>query len=213
MKKIKSIVALGLVLAMSLTMWGCGSKDSATSNGGSSDKKSSSSAKTAEINATDDGTVLNIHCWNDEFQSRFKAYYPGYTEGKDTSTGTLKNDLGEFTVNWIITPSDDNAYQNKLDEVLPKNADASADEKVDMFLIEADYALKYVNSDYTLDVKALGLTDDDLSGMYDYTKTVCTAEDGTLRGVSWQATPGLFAYRRSIAKDVLRTDDPAEVQE
>lgn len=212
MKKIKSIVALGLVLAMSLTMWGCGSKDSATSNGGSSNKKSSSSAKPAEINATDDGTVLNIHCWNEEFQSRFKAYYPGYTEGKDTSTGTLKNDLGEFTVNWIITPSDDNAYQNKLDEVLPKNADASADEKVDMFLIEADYALKYVNSDYTLDVKALGLTDDDLSGMYDYTKTVCTAEDGTLRGVSWQATPGLFAYRRSIAKDVLGTDDPAEVQ-
>ena len=32
------------------------------------------------------------------------------------------------------------------------------------------------------------------------------------RGTTWQATPGLFAYRRSIAKDVLGTDDPAEVQ-
>ena len=30
--------------------------------------------------------------------------------------------------------------------------------------------------------------------------------------MTWQATPGLFAYRRSIAKDVLGTDDPAEVQ-
>lgn len=49
--------------------------------------------------------------------------------------------------------------------------------------------------------------------MYAYTKTVCTnKDDGTLRGVSWQATPGLFAYRRSIAKDVLGTDDPDEVQ-
>jgi hypothetical protein len=49
--------------------------------------------------------------------------------------------------------------------------------------------------------------------MYDYTKTVGTnANDGTLRAVSWQATPGLFAYRRSIAKDVLGTDDPTEVQ-
>ncbi|MCR4716497.1 MAG: carbohydrate ABC transporter substrate-binding protein [Lachnospiraceae bacterium] len=218
----KSIVALVLVLAMSLTMWGCGG--SSSSSTATSSKKSDSSAATssgsdeapaAEINATDDGTVLNIYCWNTEFQGRFKAYYPGYTpdgEG-DEASGKISNDLGEFTVNWVITPSDDNAYQNKLDETLPGNTDASADDKIDIFLIEADYALKYVNSDYTVDVKGLGLTDDDLSQMYDYTKTVGTNNnDGTLRAVSWQATPGLFAYRRSIAKDVLGTDDPTEVQ-
>jgi len=33
-----------------------------------------------------------------------------------------------------------------------------------------------------------------------------------LKGVSWQACPGGFIYRRSIAKAVLGTDDPAEVQ-
>ena len=43
-----------------------------------------------------------------------------------------------------------------------------------MFLIEADYALKYVNSDYTLDVKDVGLTDDDLKDMYQYTKDIAT---------------------------------------
>lgn len=221
MKKIKSIVALVLVLAMSLTMWGCGSSsDSASSASTDSSAKTDSSASSsddsapaAEVNATDDGTVLNIYCWNEEFQSRFKDYYPGYTEGSDSSTGTLKNDLGEFTVNWVITPSDDNAYQNKLDEVLPNNASASADDKVDIFLIEADYALKYVNSDTTVDVIGLGLTDADLAEMYDYTKTVGTnTADGTLRAVSWQATPGLFAYRRSIAKKVLGSDDPDTVQ-
>lgn len=221
MKKIKSIVALVLVLAMSLTMWGCGSSSdsnsssSSNSGSGSDSSEAGGSTEATAVNATDDGTVLNIYCWNEEFQSRFKAYYPGYTEdSKDSSKGTLKNDLGEFTVNWVITPSDDNAYQNKLDEVLPQNDSASADDKVDIFLIEADYALKYVNSDYTLDVKGLGLTDDDLSQMYDYTKTVGTnTSDGTLRAVSWQATPGLFAYKRSIAKDVLGTDDPDKVQE
>ena len=36
--------------------------------------------------------------------------------------------------------------------------------------------------------------------------------DGVQKGTTWQATPGLFAYRRSIAKDVLGTDDPTEVQ-
>jgi hypothetical protein len=217
-KKIKSIVALVLVLAMSLTMWGCGSDSSSSSSastGGSSDSSSADTSSSAEVNATDDGTVLNIYCWNEEFQSRFAAYYPGYTANEsDTSKGTLSNDLGDFDVVWTITPSDDNAYQNKLDEVLPNNASASADDKVDIFLIEADYALKYVNSDTTLDVYSIGLSESDTADMYAYTKTVGTnTDDGTLRAVSWQATPGLFAYRRSIAKDVLGTDDPDTVQE
>ena len=57
----------------------------------------------------------------------------------------------------------------------------------------------------------IGLTDEQLAGQYKYTQDIATA-DGVLKGVTWQATPGLFAYRRSIAKDVLGTDDPAEVQ-
>ena len=72
--------------------------------------------------------------------------------------------------------------------------------KIDIFLIEADYALKYVDSDYVLDVKTdIGLTDSDLAGQYQYTKDIVSV-DGSQRGTTWQATPGLFAYRRSIAK-------------
>ena len=56
-----------------------------------------------------------------------------------------------------------------------------------------------------------GLTDDDLKDQYQYTKDIVTV-DGVQKGTTWQATPGLFAYRRSIAKDVLGTDDPTEVQ-
>ena len=71
---------------------------------------------------------------------------------------------------------------------------------------------KYVDSDYVLDVKKdIGLTDSDLAGQYQYTKDIVSV-DGSQRGTTWQATPGLFAYRRSIAKEVLGTDDPAEVQ-
>ena len=41
-----------------------------------------------------------------------------------------------------------------------------------------------------------------------------TASDanGTVKGVSFQCCPAALIYRRSIAKDVLGTDDPAEVQ-
>ena len=166
---------------------------------------------TAAFAESTEGQVLNIWCWNDEFQSRFNDYYPGVKEiAEDKSTTTLENGI---TVKWTINPNQDNNYQNKLDEALLNQDSAAADEKIDIFLIEADYALKYVDSPYTLDVKAdIGLTDEDLAPQYKYTQDIASV-DGVLKGVTWQATPGLFAYRRSIAKDVLGTDDPAEVQE
>ncbi|MCR4954516.1 MAG: ABC transporter substrate-binding protein [Treponema sp.] len=147
-----------------------------------------------------EGKVLNIYVWNDEFPSRFNDYY----------ASKLPADV---KVNFVQTANQDNAYQNKLDEVLLNQKNAAADDKVDIFLVEADYALKYVDTPYTLDVKKeIGLTDADLANQFKYTKDVMTDSKGVLKGVSWQACPAGFAYRRSYAKDVLGTDDPAEVQ-
>ena len=162
------------------------------------------------IASAEEGKILNIWCWNTEFQSRFNDYYPEVKEiAEDKSTTTLNDGT---IVKWTINPNENNNYQNKLDEALLAQESAAADEKIDIFLIEADYALKYVDSPFTLDVRAdIGLNDEQLAGQYKYTQDIATA-DGVLKGVTWQATPGLFAYRRSIAKDVLGTDDPAEVQ-
>ena len=118
-----------------------------------------------------------------------------------------------MTVKWNITPNDDNAYQNNLDATLLKQADAADDDKIDLFLVEADYALKYVNTEYTMPVAELGITEADLVNQYQYTKDVVTDSEGNLKGVSWQGCPGVLIYRRSIAKDVFGTDDPAEVQQ
>jgi len=158
-------------------------------------------ATTTKQTAETQGKVLNIYCWNTEFKDRF-AYFE--------KSGKLPADI---KVNFIVTPSDNNAYQNALDAALLKQDTAAADDKIDIFLVEADYALKYVNSDYTLDViNDIGLTKDDVAGQYQYTKDIVTNTSGVQKGVTWQATPGLFAYRRSIAKDVLGTDDPVKVQ-
>lgn len=154
-----------------------------------------------------EGSVFNIYCWNEEFKSRITDHYPGYEE-VDGTTGKI----GDITVKWNITPSDDNAYQNNLDETLLKQADASADDKVDLFLLEADYALKYVDTEYTMNVADLGITEEDLGEQFQYTKDIVTDSNGNLKGVSWQGCPGLLIYRRDIAQDVFGTDDPAEVQ-
>lgn len=161
----------------------------------------------AEAPAADEGTVLNIQAWNEEFKSRLTDHYPGYEE-VDATHGKI----GDVDVVWTITPSEGNAYQNNLDEVLPANADAAAEDKVDLFLVEADYALKYVNADVTLPLADLGITDADLADQYDYTKSVVTDSNGQLKGASWQACSAGLIYNREAAIDVLGTDDPAEVQ-
>lgn len=206
MKKIKSILALVLALAMVLSLCACGSDDKATTEAPAAGGDTSEAGSDNTV-AADEGKVYNIYCWNDEFQSRVKDFYDGYVANEDGS-GTI----GDVTVNWVITPSDDNAYQNALDAKLQEQADASADEKLDLFLVEADYALKYVDTDYALSMEDLGITDDDTADWYQYTKDIVTDANGAVKGATWQATPGLFAYRRSIAKDVLGTDDPTEVQ-
>ena len=192
-KRFANILLAG---AMGLSLVACGS----SSSGGSSKEAASDEA----------GKVLNIWCWNDEFQSRFNDYYPEVKEVSDDKSTTTLND--GTVVKWTINPNEGNNYQDKLDEALLAQADAAADDKIDIFLVEADYALKYVDSEYTMNVKDLGLTDEDMAEQYQYTKDIVTDADGAIKGTTWQATPGLFAYRRSIAKDVLGTDDPEEVQ-
>ena len=199
------LVASGAV-AITAALSACGGSSSTAS----STAASSAAASSAAAGPAAQGKVLNIWCWNDEFQSRFNDYYPEVSAiASDKSTTTLKDGT---TVKWTINANENNNYQNKLDEALLSQDSAADDDKIDIFLIEADYALKYVDSDYVLDVKKdIGLTDADLAGQYQYTKDIVTV-DGSQRGTTWQATPGLFAYRRSIAKDVLGTDDPTEVQ-
>ncbi len=169
------------------------------------DKKPASTASSSNSSApAAEGKVLRICAWNEEFQSRVKDFYPGYN--KDTDM------IGDVKVEWIITPSNDNAYQNKLDTDLAAQSSAKADDKIDLFLVESDYALKYTDTAYAMDVKDLGITDADIADQYKYTKDIMTSSDGKLKGLSWQACPAGYVYRRSYAKDVLGTDDPDEVQ-
>lgn len=164
-------------------------------------------SSSASAKLSSDGKVLNIYCWNTEFQDRIKMHYPGYEE-VDGTTGKI----GDVTVKWNITANENNAYQNNLDDTLLKQNSAAADDKIDLFLIEADYALKYVDTDYTVSVKDFGLTDADLKDQYQYTKDIVTDSKGVLKGVSWQGCPGALFYNRDAAKEIFGTDEPAEVQ-
>lgn len=186
----KRVLTFVLAASMVLSMTACGSKQEAAA-------PADSAAETAAVASADsEGKVFNIYAWNEEFKGFFEKYYT-VPEG--------------VTVNWNIVPSDNGAYQDALDNALLSQGDAADDDKVDLFLAEADYILKYVNSDATQDVTALGVND--FSNAYTYTVQACTDGNGVVKGASFQCCPSALIYRRSIAQDVLGTDDPAEVQE
>ena len=209
----KKIISALLCASMVATMAaGCGGSSDTTSadnsNSGAAAPATESGSDAAETDTTgDEGKVFNIYCWNEEFKSRLTDHYPGYEE-VDATTGKI----GDVTVKWNITPSDDNAYQNNLDATLLKQESAAADDKIDLFLVEADYALKYVNTDLCMSVADLGIKDSELANQYQYTKDIMTDTDGNLKGLSWQGCPGVLIYNREAAKEVFGADDPDTVQ-
>lgn len=159
----------------------------------------------------EEGKVLNVYVWNDEWQGKFNANYPGVKELSSDRSITYLEDGTE--VHWIINPNQDGVYQQKLDEALARQATADADDKIDIFLAEADYILKYVDPDVdvAVPISQLGITADDIANQYKYTQEAVTGADGEIRALSYQATPGMMVYRRSIAQAVLGTDDPETV--
>ena len=204
-KVLSSLLALTMVAGM---LAGCGdSSADAPADNSTPATEQESTGEAVDAPTTEEGKVLNIYCWNEEFKSRITAHYPGYEE-VDATHGKI----GDVEVVWNITPNDDNAYQNNLDATLLKQESAAADDKIDLFLVEADYALKYVDTDYTMPIADLGITDADVANQYQYTKDIVTDSNGVLKGLSWQGCPGALFYNREAAKEVLGTDDPAEVQ-
>ena len=207
MKKQLSVILSVITVAAALAACGGGSTAPATTaapapetTAAAATEAPATEAPAAETEAAaeegGEGKVFNIYAWNEEFKGFFEKYYQ-VPEG--------------VTVEWHITPSDNGAYQQKLDEALLNQENADPDEKVDMFLAEADYIVKYADDAATQDITALGV--DDFSNTYNYTVQAASDADGVVKGVSFQCCPSALIYRRSIAEDVLGTSEPEEVQE
>lgn len=192
----KKVISILLITAMAAgVLAGCG-------------KSSGSATETGE------GKVINIYCWNNEFRERVEAVYPEVKETSADGTVTTLNDGTE--IHWIINPNQDGVYQQKLDEALLKQASASADDKIDIFLTETDYVNKYTDAeaDAAMPLVDLGIDPNtDLADQYSFTKVTASDANGVQRGSTWQCCPGLLVYRRDIAIDVFGTDDPEEVGE
>ncbi len=209
--------ALSILLATAMaagSLAGCGGSDSSGSSSDSAGSGSGTENQGEAVPGGEEGKVINIYSWNNEFKERVEAVYSEVAEtSKDGTVTTLKDGT---EIHWIVNPNQDGVYQQKLDEALLKQAEASADEKVDIFLSETDYVNKYTDADadVAMPLKNLGIDPEtDLADQYAFTKVTASDVNGVQRGSTWQCCPGLLVYRRDIAKDVFGTDDPETVGE
>ena len=209
MKKKCISMLLAAAVAVS-TLAGCG--NSAEPKGSDSEKQTVGTENAG--GTVTEGKVINIYSWNNEFRERVEAVYSEVEETSADGTVTLLKDGTE--IHWIVNPNQDGVYQQKLDEALLNQANAAADNKVDIFLSETDYVNKYTDADADVAMPLVDLGIDpstDLADQYEFTKVTASDINGVQRASTWQCCPGLLVYRRDIAKEVFGTDDPIQIGE
>ncbi|MFN2144295.1 MAG: ABC transporter substrate-binding protein [Anaerolineales bacterium] len=145
----------------------------------------------SDVPMTDDGRqILKVWSFTNEIETMAIAF-----EGRHP----------EVDVQYTMVPMTDGEYQTKI------KASVGTEDAPDVVALEAAFVKEWVEADFLADLgELLPLTEE----MQTYPAVVAVGTDnGVLKGLSYQATPGAFFYRRSIAKECLGTDDPAAVQE
>ncbi len=187
MKKVLSTIA---AMAMLVSMAACGNDSSSNSDSGSSGKKGGKE-------------TINVWSFTDEVPGMIKKYMELHPEFAE-----------KYTIKETIIPTTDGNYQPALDQALS----AGGNDAPDIYCAEAAFVLKYTQgaaSQYAGAYKDLGIDVENeikAADIAQYSVDIGTNPSGDVVGLGYQATGGAFIYRRSIAKDVFGTDDPAAIQ-
>jgi len=198
MKRMKRVlVGISTLLVMSSALAACGGNNS---NSNASNASSPTTAPAANAPAkSNEKVTINLWSFTEEIPNMTKKYIETHPDANV-----------EFKTTVIATT--DGAYQPALDQALA----AGGSDAPDIYAAEAAFVLKYTQGDassYAANYADLGL-DDQLvkdAGIAQYSVDIGSL-DGQLKGLGYQATGGAFIYRRSIAKDVFGTDDPAVIK-
>ncbi|QEN04391.1 carbohydrate ABC transporter substrate-binding protein [Thiospirochaeta perfilievii] len=107
----------------------------------------------------------------------------------------------------VVIPNADEVYLNKINTTLRSGAGGP-----DVFTGESAYYKQFIDAGFWEPISDAPYNADELLGdLVPYVPGSTKDANGKVTALSWQATPGALFYRRSIAKEVLGTDDPATV--
>lgn len=228
MNKLKRTLALMAALAMTATAFvGCGGNDSSSTSESKAESSAEDSSEadadsaedsTAEEESSvesaagytnvdvpalgepdgslkDGGDKLTILCWNDD---DLKYMYDIVAD----ATGMDKSMINYKNVGSNGTDANEQYAQVFL----------SGDD-VDLYFCDADWNMAYQNNDeYSAPLSAVGISEDMYANAYDYTVAMGKDKNGVLKGASWQAAAGGYAYRADLAEEYLGVTSPEDMQ-
>ncbi len=214
MKRILSVLLVVMML-VTVAFTGCGkattgegdqtaSAEVSTETSAPAAEASSAAEPVAAPAVTDDTSVkvLNLWSFTDEVPKmldKYKALHPDFP----------------YEVKTTIIATTDGAYQPALDQALA----AGGADAPDIYCAESAFVLKYTQGDaykYAAAYKDLGIDVDNAlkaAEIATYPIDIGTNPDGNLVGLAYQGIGGAYIYRRSLAKDVWGTDDPAVIKD
>lgn len=200
MKKVVSMLA---AMSMLLSMTACGTeKEDEKANTGNDTNVSDEKKEDSKSDGKKE--VLNIWAFTEEVPGMVDKYIE------------LNPEFGQkYEIKKTIIPTTEGAYQPALDQALI----AGGEDAPDLYAAEAAFILKYTQGEaakYAAPYEDLGIDVDNgikAAEIAQYSVDIGTNPDGKVVGLGYQATGGAFIYRRSIAKDVFGTDDPATIKD
>ncbi len=242
MNTLKRTLALVATLAMATTAFvGCGSSDSSSSTSEAATDASTDAATEGDTEADTQADTEADTEGDTEAATDAPATPAGSTEVGDVQLATggstvtfaawNADDVPALIASWK-GETDFAAYKEKvtngevagIDFVNFNCGGGDAAEKynqlfnegkdLDVYFVEADWALQYINDDErTAPLEKLGFTDANFADIYGYTDDIGKDANGVRKGVSWQAAAGGFAYRADLAEQYLGVKSPEEMQE
>ncbi len=219
MNTLKRTLALVATLAMTATAFASCGKEEEKKDDNNAETTTAAQQETEAPEETtaepdNDGTIdpsvktggkeFTVVAWNADDVPYLIAQWKGL------SYDTIVQDLADGKVEGVnanILNVQGGQASEKYDQLFNDGSD------IDVYLVEADWALKYINDDSkTLALSKLGLGDKDFANIYSYTDEVGKDSNGVRKGVSWQAAAGGFAYRADLAEEYLGVKTPEEMQ-
>ncbi len=141
--------------------------------------------------------------FSNELQKMLEAYVEAHPDFASKYTVIL----------WLTDNGED--YQDILNEALDDNLPTQPD----IYVAESAYVMPYTRGDYSKYAASYSDLFEDLdqkinaAGIANYSIDIGTrGSDNALVALGYQSTGGAFIYRRSIAKEVFGSDDPATVE-
>ena len=202
----KKLLAMLLACVMVFGLCACSGNSAPAATQAPATEAPKAEAPATEAPAADGSKVtINVMSFTDEVPGMITKYMEAHPDV-----------AAKYDVNTTIIATTDGLYQPALDQALQ----AGGADAPDIYCAESAFVLKYCQGDaaeFAATYEDLGIdvaAATKAADIAQYTIDIGTRpSDGKLVGLGYQATGGAFIYRRSIAKDVWGTDDPAVVAE